>query len=297
MYDQNLHIIQNGSSWRVSNPYRGGHDPDVRPPNRAHELAIVLPAAVVVAVGCAVLIDSAVLRLLTAVLAMVVAIAVIEFAFTARTSRHRAQQVADADALTATLGPAYLSRAAFVDTELRELADRAVGAATTIAATDAFDRGLLGPQQAVAGDLQIAVWDCLHALADLDQRAGQWRQARTQIDSHHLQDYRALSDRVHQELLGEADAAAAQVVALEDIRDGAATVDARLAEAVVVDHLERTLAGQAMALSDSPAVRLAAQVAAAHNVIDADGTANPRPLYQSDPPPSALDSGADPHKQ
>lgn len=280
MYDTHLHITYEGSAWRITNPYRGDNETGPAP-KRSHSLRVVAPAAVLVGVPCALLITDPLLRVLVGIIAVVIAIVAIEYTFTARTNRHRTQQQQTADALTATLGPQRLSRADYVDSDLRELADRTVRAAGAITASDAFTSGLLGPHATVINDLRVTVWDCLHTLADLDQRAAKWRQARTQIDQHQRSDYIELSNHVRDDLLEGADDAADQVEALETIRAGTEQIDARLAGPVIDEHLQETLDGAPIALNDSPILRLSAQVDAAHQIIDARGN-SPRYLDSRD---------------
>lgn len=275
MHDRHLQITQEGSSWRVINPYRSALDDAPPRPARNRDMAIVGAAACAVGVPCTLLITHPAWRVFIALIALVAAVAAAEYLFKARTQRHQAEQAEAAEALTSSLGPPRYSRSDFTDPDLRALGDRAVAGACTVTDSDAFTRGMLGPTAAVSGDLQVALWDCLGTLVDLDARAQQWQQASALADGHHRDDYRALTGRVRTELLADVAAATAAVEALEALADGTAGIDARLAGPTIDHHLENSLTGRTPAGVDSPTRRLAAQLAAAHDVIDARGDSPP----------------------
>lgn len=286
MYDQHLQITRSGSAWRVANPYRGQVRTEPAP-GRGRDWLIVVPAAVIVGVPCALLISNPAAGLLVGVLAVIVAIAAAEYLFKQRTDEHRSQQIRQEEAWTATLGEPWYARADFADSELRALADRAVDAASTVTASDAFGQGLLGPVDPLASDLHIAVWDCLHTLADLDRRAASWRQARTQIEGHHRDDYLELAEKVREELIDDAGEATEAVEALEAIAEGTDNLDSRLAATEIDAALEGTLDGRPLPISDVPLLRVAAQVESANDVIDANGIGPLPPPHEMPPAPPA----------
>lgn len=297
MYDQNLQITREGSVWRVANPYwPTAPAPDA--PNRSRAILTVLPAAIVIGTLCVLLIDQPAARTLVAILAVTITIALVEYLFRVRSERLQEDRTAADAALEATLGPAQYSRADFRDPDLRNLADRAVTAAGAITGSTAFATGTMGPQQTIADDLRVALWDSLDSLADLDGRTAQWRQAQAQIDEHSGEDYRDLSERVRQELANDTSDAEQQVQDLEDVAHSVADVDSRLAESTIDTHLENTLAGRPPARDEFPLLRLRAQIDSAHEVLDARGHSTrdlsaPKPGQRPAIEPHKRDSGTD----
>lgn len=175
------------------------------------------------------------------------------------------------ESLYGTLGSRYLTRSDFRDPELRRECDRAVASTATIVGSAAFGQGLLGDPDTVGHDVQTALWDLVHAFADLDERTGNYRQAESAIAAHCRSNDQQIAATVRSDLAADAAPLFAQAATLEELAGQARLLDARLAGPQIDEALALSLRPTRHRTEMAGIDRVASTLAAASEVLDADG--------------------------
>lgn len=274
MYYPQIALTIDGTFWKVSNPYLTAA---TSRPQSASSHTPLYAATSAVATG-AILCPAALMASAAAPTAFTVAaigaaaagggvFAWLERRSSATTKSRQHQQ----QSLESTVGTPTLTRAELTEPGLRMGGDRAVRAAQIIAASTAFTHGTLGDPDAIGQDVQYALWDIVHALVDLDERSRDYRRAESSIADHQREQDIQIAGAVRGQLGDDAVPVFDQVTVLEDLADKALQLDARLAGPEIDQSLAHSLRPTRHGVDSSALDRVAASVAAAGDILDAEG--------------------------